>query len=126
MNQNRSLADEKEALLAKMEASRVAYRRMLAGTDTKTQHAVIQDVTATNEFPRSHTIRWIRDHPYLTGLAVAAIVLLPQRRVRQAAKTVLHKSSAAGSTIARNQNTIRVAIGLATTALRYLANRRRY
>lgn len=115
-----SLADEKQALLNRMEASRVAYRHSLLGTDTVT---TVEDTAGANTFPRSKTLRWIREHPYLSALAVAALVAGPTRIVRTA-RGAIGYASAAGSIVTRNQNRIRVALGVASGITRLIAMRR--
>lgn len=123
MNQNRSLTDEKQALLAKMQASRVAYRRMLLGVDAEQTSSVV-DAQSPDVFPKSNTVRWIRDHPYLIVLGVAAAVLASRRAPRQAVQSAIHRGRAATSTFVRNQNKIRTAIGIATAVARFIERRR--
>lgn len=115
-----SLEDEKQALLNRMAASRVAYRRSLLGTDTVT---TIENTASANSFPRSKTLRWIKEHPYLCMLAVAAVAAGPRRIVRTA-RGAIGYASAASSTVARNQNRIRVALGIASGITRLIAMRR--
>lgn len=122
MNQNRSLTDEKQALLAKMQASRVAYRRMLLGVDV--EQASVVDAQSSDTFPKSKTVRWIRDHPYLIVLGVAAVAVASRRAPRQAVQSAMHRGRAATSTFVRNQNKIRTAIGIATAVARFLERRR--
>ncbi len=122
MIQNRSLADEKQALLAKMQASRVAYRRMLLGVDT--DNATVIDVEPLHVFPKSKTVRWIRDHPYLIALGITTLVLASRRAPRQAVRSAVHKGSAATSVFLRNQNKIRSAIGVVLAVARFIERRR--
>ncbi|MBI1890097.1 MAG: hypothetical protein HYS18_05595 [Burkholderiales bacterium] len=119
MSPHRSLAEEKDALLAKMEASRVAYRRMLQGTDE-----VVTAVDTTRQaytFPRSKTFRFIRDHPVLTAIAVAVLIVGPRR----SARTAMQGGRAIATTVSRNQNRLRIVFGVATTIARFAASRRR-
>jgi hypothetical protein len=116
-----SLNEEKQALLAKMEASRVAYRRMLQGGDApRATH--VEPVPDT--FPRSHTMRWIRDHPYLTAAAVLAVVVMAKRGSREAVGRVARRGAGASSALVRNRGRIQVAISLASALARYAASRR--
>ncbi len=152
MSQNRSLADEKAALLAKMQASRVAYRRMLTGEEPEAE-TVARLHASSAAFPKSHTVRFIRNHPYLCTLAVLAVAVVSVRKARKAvsatahntgviaASTVrtttqrtpvgltlrnaIHKGRTAAATIRRNQNRLRLAMGAATAIARYLQQRRR-
>jgi hypothetical protein len=114
---HRSIAEEKEALLARMQASRVAYRRMLQDTDD----ATAAHSRSPNAFPRSKTIRWIRDHPYLTAFAVAALVIGPRR----VARTAVRGGKAAAGKVSRNRDWIRIAFGVATTVARFAGRRQR-
>ncbi len=130
MNQHPSLADEKQALLAKMQASRVAYRRMLLGAETQ-EYATVEEIRPANSFPRSHTVRFIRDHPYLIGLAAAVIVAASIPRSRQTVTQALRQTARKGrnasammSMAVRNQQRIRLVIGFAATALRFIQQRR--
>lgn len=118
MTPHRSLAEEKEALLAKMQASRVAYRRMLQGVDDT---VTVEAGRPPNAFPRSKTVRWIRDHPYLTAMAVAALVIGPRRIARTAARG----GKAAAGKVSRNRDWIRIAFGVATTVARLAGRRQR-
>jgi hypothetical protein len=113
-----SLADEKQALLAKMQASRVAYRRMLLGTDDV--ETVIDNTQQATSFPKSKTVRWIRDHPYLSLLAIGALVIGPRRIVRIAAR----RGKTATSMVIRNQNRVRAALGIVTAIARLIGRRR--
>jgi hypothetical protein len=117
VNPHRSLAEEKEALLARMHASRVAYRRMLQGVDDTT---TVEETRSPNAFPRSKTIRWIRDHPYLSALAVAALVIGPRRIARH----TVRGGKAAARKVSRNRDWIRIAFGVATTVARFAGRRR--
>lgn len=124
MSPPRSLAEEKEELLARMQASRVAYRRMLLGADTP-QYASTQEVTPVNDtFPRSKTVRWIRDHPYLIFLGLATAVLATRPAPRLAVRSAFYKGKAVSSALSRNQNSIRIALGIATALARFIERRR--
>lgn len=88
MKQNTSLEDERQALLEQIHSSREIYRRMLTQSD-KTENTTIEgnivDVSRVERFPRSMTMRWIVQHPYVTGAAAAAVVaLLGSRTTRTA------------------------------------------
>lgn len=122
-HQRVSLNDEKEALLARMQASRGAYQRMLLGQEEAAIE--VKPPPPVNAFPKSKTITWIRDHPYLTLLGVATAVLATQRKPRQAARKVLHKSGNAAKAFSRNQQTIQAVIGIVAMLARAAGQRRR-
>lgn len=122
MSPTHSLNEEKQALLAKMEASRVAYRRMLQGDEARSAPA---PANSPDTFPRSHTMRWLRDHPYLTAAAVLTAVVLARRGSREAVGRVARRGAGASSTLMRNRGRIQVAISLASALARYAASRRR-
>jgi hypothetical protein len=121
-HQHVSLNDEKEALLARMQASRRAYQRMLLGEDEFVEPVKLQP--PANAFPKSKTITWIRDHPYLTLLGMTVAVLATQRRPRQAARIVLQKGGSAAKSFSRNHQAIRTAIGVVAMLARAAGQRR--
>jgi hypothetical protein len=121
-NQHLSLSDEKQALLARMQASRGAYQRMLLGQEEV--ETPLKQPPPVHAFPKSKTIGWIRDHPYLTLLGLTAVVLATQRAPRQAALTVVHKGGAAARTFSRNHQAIRTAIGIVAMLARVAGQRR--
>lgn len=122
MNPHHSLSEEKQALLERMQASRGAYQRMLLGQDEN--DAPMAENPALSSFPKSKTVRWIRDHPYLTLLGLTTLVLASQRAPRQAARSLLHKGGSAAMALSRNQQAIRSAIGIAAMLARAIAQRR--
>ena len=122
MNSHHSLNDEKQALLERMQASRAAYRRMLSGQE-EIEMSVTEELPA-NTFPKSKTVRWIRDHPYLTLLGLTGVVLATRRGPRQAARSLVTRGSHAATTFSRNQQAIRSAIGIAAMLARTIAQRR--
>lgn len=122
MSSHHSLADEKQALLERMQASRTAYQRMLLGQDEKPL-PVAESIPAS-EFPRSKTIRWIRDHPYLTLLGLTGAVLATRPGPRHAARSLLHKSRGTVAAFSRNHQAIRSAIGIAAMLARAIGQRR--
>lgn len=90
---NHSLEEERQAILQRMQASREHYRHMLRDQPEvhanphhpEGRHAVY--AVDRNEFPRSKTMRWIAQHPFLCAAAVAALIVIgPGRIVRGAAK----------------------------------------
>lgn len=122
MSSHHSLTDEKKALLERMQASRTAYQRMLLGQDEK--QLPVAETLPANEFPRSKTMRWIRDHPYLTLLGLTGAVLATRRGPRQAARSLVHRGSGAAVAFSRNHQAIRSAIGIGAMVARAIAQRR--
>ncbi len=71
-----SLEDERNALLEQIHASRAVYRRMLTEQDEQAQAAAenrLHGIGGRPDFPRSRTIRWIMQHPYISAAAVAGV-----------------------------------------------------
>lgn len=122
-HQHLSLNDEKEALLARMQASRGAYQRMLLGQEELA--APVKQPPPVNAFPKSKTVTWIRDHPYLTLLGVTVAVLATQRKPRQVARNVARKGGTAARAFSRNHQAIRTAIGVVAMLARAAGQRRR-
>lgn len=122
MSSHHSLTDEKQALLERMQASRTAYQRMLLGQDEK--QLPVAETLPASDFPRSKTMRWIRDHPYLTLLGLTGAVLATRRGPRQAARSLVHRSSGAAVAFSRNHQAIRSAIGIAAMVARAIGQRR--
>ncbi|OGB27015.1 MAG: hypothetical protein A3I66_22285 [Burkholderiales bacterium RIFCSPLOWO2_02_FULL_57_36] len=87
MKQHTSLEDERRALLDQIHSSREVYRRMLTQSDKpehKTVEGNIVDVSRAERFPRSMTMRWIVQHPYMSAAAVVAVALMGSSSARTA------------------------------------------
>lgn len=105
-----SLQAERQALLEQIHASRNAYRRLLTQDDAD---QYLQETNALysdprHRFPRSMTVRWIMQHPYLCASLVAGTVaLLGQKRIRRAVVSnrgaIMTTLAATGSMAVRNQ-----------------------
>lgn len=95
-----SLEEERQALLDQIHTSRDTYRRMLTA-ENETEEAVSvpqsRALKTPERFPRSMTLRWIVDHPYLLATGVAGAALLAPRRIR---KQVSHSVSSSVHTVA--------------------------
>lgn len=122
MSTHHSLTDEKQALLARMQASRTAYQRMLTGEDEGQAPAITP--LPENAFPRSKTMRWVKEHPYLTLIGLSGVVLASRRSSRQAARSIVRKSSGAAGAFSRNHQAIRSAIGIVAMLTRAIEQRR--
>lgn len=79
-----SLEEERQALLDQIHTSRDTYRRMLHENEAAQSRPALAPVVVqpANRFPRSMTMRWITDHPYLVAGSLAGAALLAPRRVR--------------------------------------------
>ena len=89
-----SLEEERRALLAQIEASRTAYRRMLTGTvapDSASSTAVFSSTEHASVFPRSRTVRWVMAHPVTVAAGVALLVWVAPRLWEQRKATSLHR-----------------------------------
>ncbi len=87
MKQTPSLEDKKRALLEQIHSSREIYRRMLTHSDTHTEIGYEAGTFPSNRFdsfPRSMTMRWIVEHPYMSAAAVVGVALLGTRPARKA------------------------------------------
>jgi hypothetical protein len=81
--QSGSLEEQRDALLARIHASRAAYREQMhvvdAGAPAPTMKQLMHDPQA-HPFPRSLTMRWLLSHPGVAVGGVALVVLLGPRR----------------------------------------------
>ncbi|MES2536978.1 MAG: hypothetical protein V4632_14025 [Pseudomonadota bacterium] len=125
-----SLEDERRALLAQIDSSRDMYRRMLNPDAAAAHHAPDSrtDLLAHDSFPRSTTVRWILDHPYLSALAVASLVVIvsSRRRIRPAALRAPMVRSLAGmaAMLLRDPTKLRMATNIFSAAAAFLRQRR--
>ena len=96
------LEEQRDALLARIHASRAAYRQQMhaveaeAAAPAPTMHELMDD-TRTHPFPRSQTMRWLLGHPLVIAGDVAAVLVIgPRRIVNGVARVGPLVSSAAG------------------------------
>lgn len=86
-----SLEEERQAVLERIHASRASYRRMLMEVDeieeARVQHRVHNIAGNDPDFPRSMTMRWLVENPYLAVAAVAAVAVGAPLAVRALAKS---------------------------------------
>jgi hypothetical protein len=83
------LEEERRALLARMQASREVYRsRFPSKTHTEIQDPhVPPPLTREPAFPRSHTFRFIGQHPYAAAVVASALIAaIPGGAVKKAVK----------------------------------------
>lgn len=96
------LEEQRDALLARIHASRDAYRQQMqtvdAGRPTPTMQQMMDD-PAAHPFPRSQTMRWLIGHPWLIAGGVAAIALIGPRRAVNGMARVGPLASTAASMI---------------------------
>jgi hypothetical protein len=110
MKHGSSLEQERQALLEQIHASRQAYRRLLTEADAEEfaheTNALYSD--PAQGFPRSMTVRWIMQHPYLcASIVIGAVVLIGPgrigRTVRDNRATLMTTMAAAGSMAVRHR-----------------------
>lgn len=117
------LEEQRDALLARIHASREAYRTQMhaveISTPAPTMHELLHD-TQTHPFPRSQTMRWLLGHPMLIAGGVAALLVIgPRRAVNGVARVGPLVGSAASllATTLQDPAKMRIATrGIATLA----------
>ncbi len=132
-----SLAQERQALLEQIEASRQRYRRMLADTPaSRRQQVSLAFHRAHPDFPRSHTLRWVNRHPWLIAAGAGSVLGLAVMRLngksglsagmrggigRDAVyKNPLQKIATLGSMLLHHKARLQLAGRLTSKALRWL------
>ena len=82
--QDGPLEEQRDALLARIHASRESYRKQMkaveVGASTPTMQQMMQD-RQTHPFPRSQTMRWLLGNPWLIAGGVTAVAIIGPRRV---------------------------------------------
>ena len=121
-----SLYDEKKALLAHMQATRTDYRRMLEQVDkpdVEPDRPALQLQSAP--FPRSATLRWMFDHPYVCAIGVAALVWSRPVRIVNSPKVhaIADRTAALTATALRIQSQVLIAAKVLATVRQFLAPR---
>lgn len=117
------LEEQRDALLARIHASREAYRQQMHVVEVPppapTMHELMDD-TRTHPFPRSQTMRWLLGHPLMIAGGVAALVAIgPRRAVNSVARVGPLVSSAAGLVTMTLQDPAKMRVaarGMATLA----------
>lgn len=118
MKHAHSLEEERQALLEQIHASRESYRRMLMQSDAleeKSTESHMNLVGKDNGFPRSTTMRWVMQHPYLSAAVATAIVIatplagrkLATRRTAAGVNPAVNKSRAVAGDASRAKRTAR-------------------
>ena len=78
------LEEQRDALLARIHASREKYRQQMHTVEVSapapTMHELMHD-TRAHPFPRSQTMRWLLGHPLIIAGGVAALAVIGPRRV---------------------------------------------
>ena len=118
------LDEQRDALLARIHASREAYRLQMNTVEVSapapTMHELMHD-TRTHPFPRSQTMRWLLGHPLAIAGGVAALLIIgPRRAVNGVAKVGPLVSGAAGLLTMTLQDPARMRV--ATRGIATLAN----
>jgi hypothetical protein len=124
MRQSLSPIEEKQALLARMHATREGYQRMLIQFDAPETPLHVQ--RKVDEFPRSKTMRLVIQHPYLCLFSVVALVALKPQRIfkTRAVQTVVNRGAAVTSKAIRYQSKIVAAARLFGIVNDFLKRRR--
>lgn len=122
--QDAPLEEQRDALLARIHASRDAYRQQMhaveASAHAPATHAAMHD-TQTHPFPRSQTMRWLLGHPLLIAGGVAAVLAIgPRRAVNGVARIGPLVSGAAGLLTMTLQDPVKMRA--ATRGIATLAN----
>lgn len=121
-----SLQEEKRALLARMQASRTDYRRLLTETDEpdrQDERMQEPDMPHPPEaaFPRSRTVQWIMAHPWLCLFGVVAIVAARPDRMLS---SVVQRGARMSATAVRFQSQVLVAMKIFGMVKDFLSQRR--
>ena len=74
-----ALEQERDLILEQIQASREIYRQILAAPTSAS--ATSKRKIMPSDFPRSRTFRWIKDHPWITTSAFAALTWLGVNRL---------------------------------------------
>lgn len=77
------LEEQRDALLAKIHASRASYRGQLHAMDAGDPGPSMKELMhdpVSHPFPRSQSMRWLLSHPWLIAGGVAAVVIIGPRR----------------------------------------------
>lgn len=113
MKNNHSLEEERQAILQRMQESRQHYRHMLRDqpevhvnpNHPQGWHAAY--AVADDQFPRSKTLRWIAQHPFMCAAAVVALIaIVPGRRLARRIGAKGSNGNAATAFTTRGTSTI--------------------
>lgn len=124
------LEEQRDALLARIHASREAYRLQMHAVDMPTPAPTMDELmadTRTHPFPRSQTMRWLLGHPLMIAGGVAALLVIgPRRAVNGVARIGPLVSSVAGLLTMTLQDPVRMraAVRGATTIANMVRARR--
>jgi hypothetical protein len=79
------LEEQRDALLARIHASREAYRQQMhaveVSTPAPTMSGLMHHDTLAHPFPRSQSMRWMLGHPLVIAGGVAALMIIGPRRI---------------------------------------------
>ena len=124
------LEEQRDALLARIHASRASYREQLHAMDAGDPGPDMKELMhdpVNHPFPRSQSMRWLLSHPWLIAGGVAALVIIgPRRAIRGVGRAAPLVSSAAAmvTTTLQDPAKMRVATrGIASLAQMIRARR---
>ncbi len=97
--QDGPLEEQRDALLARIHASRASYREQLHAMDVGDAGPSMKELMhdpVNHPFPRSQSMRWLLSHPWLIAGGVAALVIIgPRRAINSLGRAAPLVSSAA-------------------------------
>jgi hypothetical protein len=145
-----SLEAERQTILARMQANREQYRRMLMDNTDSSRHTEYQGghhaATPTNlanadtepaysqsymhsfsdysALKRNPALLWMKEHPWICVGAVAALVAIGPRRITRAARSVAASGTALTALTLRNQQNVQMLGRLISTVVNYVQSER--
>jgi hypothetical protein len=143
MSTTPSLEAERQAILARMQANREQYRRMLMDNTGSSGHREPAPTNLANadmhpaySQPYAHSftdyssarhnpaLTWIKEHPFICAAAVAALVAIGPRRIASAARSVAAGGTALTALTLRNQQNVETLGRLISTVVNYVQSER--
>jgi hypothetical protein len=145
-----SLEAERQTILARMQANREQYRRMLMnntdagrhGEFPAAQHGAASTGPASADMESAYTpshahsftdfsdlrqnpaLLWMKQHPLLCAAAVAAVVAIGPKRIVRTARSVAASGTALTALTLRNQQNVDMLGRLLSTVVNYVQSER--
>jgi hypothetical protein len=149
MSNTPSLEAERQTILARMQANREQYRRMLMDNSDSGKHSEFQGghhaAAPTNlasnmqpaySQPYAHSfgdysdlrhnpaLLWVKEHPWICVAAVAALVAIGPKRIARTARSVAESGTALTALTLRNQQNVEMLGRLISTVVNYVQSER--
>jgi hypothetical protein len=149
MSNTSSLEAERQTILARMQANREQYRRMLmdnpdsgrranhagahhatpahlAAADTQSAYtpSYAHSYSDFSDLRHNPALRWVKEHPWLCVAAVAAVVAIGPRRIARTARSVAESGGALTALTLRNQQNVEMLGRLISTVVNYVQSER--